>query len=203
MNQHQVVVSLSHWTGKIRERFGLLTAQDITSNGRREVLRGGRQQRYRIDKEEAEESDGFIRATARRAQKTRMLETRAVVAVFDELRHAAGAAGCLKVAGIDLELLTIVSNDYHSEDRRGSPRSFIVGGLGTMGDEFFRGISKEDIVRCERAIQANRVLFLAHGTQEQVDQVRAILTTNREAEVLIRAGTTAANFGSGRLAVAD
>lgn len=55
MNQDQVEGSLSQWSGKIREKWGLLTDNDMTvANGRHEALLGRLQERYGIAKEEAE-----------------------------------------------------------------------------------------------------------------------------------------------------
>jgi uncharacterized protein YjbJ (UPF0337 family) len=65
MNQDQVEGNLSQWTGKIREKWGLLTDNDMTvANGRREILSGRLQERYGIAKEEAEKQLNEFTKTA-------------------------------------------------------------------------------------------------------------------------------------------
>ena len=55
MNQDRMEGKLSQMTGKIKEKWGLLTDDDITtSNGRREILSGRLQERYGIAKDEAD-----------------------------------------------------------------------------------------------------------------------------------------------------
>jgi uncharacterized protein YjbJ (UPF0337 family) len=55
MNKDQVEGNLKQFTGKVKEKWGRLTDDDITAaNGRIETLAGKLQERYGIAKEEAE-----------------------------------------------------------------------------------------------------------------------------------------------------
>lgn len=55
MNSEQVAGNWKQMTGKIKEKWGKLTDDDITTaNGRVEILAGKLQERYGIAKEEAE-----------------------------------------------------------------------------------------------------------------------------------------------------
>ena len=69
MNQEQLEGNWSQLTGKIREKWGLLTDDDMTvANGRREALSGRLQERYGIAKEEAEKQlNEFTKAAQKSA----------------------------------------------------------------------------------------------------------------------------------------
>jgi uncharacterized protein YjbJ (UPF0337 family) len=64
MNTDRVAGSFKEIEGKIKQKWGLLTNDDITlADGRMEVLAGRIQQRYGLMKEEAEKQlDEFIKA---------------------------------------------------------------------------------------------------------------------------------------------
>ena len=69
MNQEQVEGNWSQLTGKIKEKWGLLTDDDLTvAKGRREALSGRLQERYGIAKEAAEtQLDEFMKASEKTA----------------------------------------------------------------------------------------------------------------------------------------
>jgi uncharacterized protein YjbJ (UPF0337 family) len=64
MNQDRLEGKLNQMSGRIREKWGKLTDDDIKiANGRREILSGRLQERYGIAKEEAEKQlDEFLKA---------------------------------------------------------------------------------------------------------------------------------------------
>jgi uncharacterized protein YjbJ (UPF0337 family) len=63
MNQDRLEGKLTQMTGKLKEKWGLLTDDDIAAaKGRREILSGRIQERYGIAKEEAEKQlDEFLK----------------------------------------------------------------------------------------------------------------------------------------------
>jgi uncharacterized protein YjbJ (UPF0337 family) len=65
MNQDRLEGKLTQMSGKLKEKWGRLTEDDIaTAKGRREILSGKLQERYGIAKEEAEKQlDEFLKAS--------------------------------------------------------------------------------------------------------------------------------------------
>ncbi len=63
MTQDRLEGKFTQMTGKLKEKWGLLTDDDIaTAKGRREILSGRIQERYGIAKEEAEKQlDEFLK----------------------------------------------------------------------------------------------------------------------------------------------
>jgi len=64
MNWDQVQGSWKQWSGKVKEKWGKLTDDDLTAvAGRRDQLTGILQQRYGMAKEQAErELDHFVKS---------------------------------------------------------------------------------------------------------------------------------------------
>jgi uncharacterized protein YjbJ (UPF0337 family) len=64
MNWEQIEGSWKQWSGKVKEKWGKLTDDDLTVvAGRRDQLAGILQQRYGFAKEQAEkELDNFVKA---------------------------------------------------------------------------------------------------------------------------------------------
>jgi hypothetical protein len=52
----------------------------------------------------------------------------------------------------------------------------VVGGLSVLGAALVNiGVPKDSVVKYERALSASRYLLIAHGSQEDVEQARAII----------------------------
>ena len=59
----------------------------------------------------------------------------------------------------------------------------VVGGLTALGAALYGiGIPKNSILKYEESLRANKFLVIAHGTNNEVEQVRAILKTSRAVE---------------------
>ena len=62
----------------------------------------------------------------------------------------------------------------------------VVGGLSAIGAGLFSvGIPKDSIVEYEAAIKSDKFLVLAHGTAEQVEKAKAIMTQIQSVQVAV------------------
>jgi uncharacterized membrane protein len=174
-----------------------------------------------------------------------MTQTNAVIAVFDTHTEAEEAIKELQTSGYNMQQLSIVGKDYHTEeqvvgyynagDRMKSwgklgafwgglwgflvgaaffaipgvgpvvvagplvawivgalEGAVVVGGLSAIGAGLFSlGIPKDSILQMETALKADKFLVVAHGTPEDVEKAKTILTSRGASDMVTHISETA------------
>jgi hypothetical protein len=174
-----------------------------------------------------------------------MTQTNAVIAVFDTHTEAEDAIKELQTSGYNMQQLSIVGKDYHTEeqvvgyynagDRMKSwgklgafwgglwgflvgaaffaipgvgpvvvagplvawivgalEGAVVVGGLSAIGAGLFSlGIPKDSILQMETALKADKFLVVAHGTPQDVDKAKTILTSRGASAMVTHMSETA------------
>ena len=60
----------------------------------------------------------------------------------------------------------------------------VLGGLSVLGAGLYGiGIPKDSVLRCETAIQADKYLLVAHGSETEIARAKEILNTTKPAEL--------------------
>lgn len=76
--------------------------------------------------------------------------------------------------------------------------ALLVGGLSAIGAGLYSiGIPKDSIVQYEAAIKSDKFLLLAHGTAEEVDRAKGIMSNARAAHVGVHTLQTREAVGAG------
>jgi hypothetical protein len=153
----------------------------------------------------------------------------AVVAIYKSHAEAEAAVKQLQQSGFDMERLSIVGRDYHTEEhavgyyttgdrmrywgKRGAfwggvwallfgsaffwipglgallvagpfvtlvvgalESAVVVGGVTAIGAGLYSlGIPKDSVVRYETALKSDKFVLIAHGTEEEMTQARALI----------------------------
>lgn len=59
----------------------------------------------------------------------------------------------------------------------------VIGGLSALGGALYSlGVPKDSVLKYERAIKSDKFLLLVHGTREQVEKARNVITDKSKAE---------------------
>ena len=97
-----------------------------------------------------------------------------LVATYANHKQAKATLGKLQNAGFDMSKLFVVAND---EDPSLAGAA-VVGSLKDLGPEQFSCIPRENIPNYEAELGVDRLLLLAHGTPEEIDQAKRIIDSN-------------------------
>jgi hypothetical protein len=75
----------------------------------------------------------------------------------------------------------------------GIENAIVVGGLSALGAALYSlGIPKNSVLEYETAIKADDFLVMVHGSAEQMDRARSILSTTKSKRIDVQAATKAA-----------
>jgi hypothetical protein len=67
----------------------------------------------------------------------------------------------------------------------------VVGGVSAVGAGLFSiGIPKDNVIKYETQIKADRFVVVCHGTTEEVEKARSILQNTEATEVNMHGGAT-------------
>lgn len=100
-----------------------------------------------------------------------MSENITLVASYTSHNLARAALRKLQNKGVDMSKLVVVAKG----DDKSQTGATVVGGLGDIGAESFGCIPSPSIPDYEAELNADRMLLVAHGTADEIAQVRSVI----------------------------